>query len=121
MKPTITEKNRVLVYGTLRLDRGLPDLLRGSLVVEKSKRVQGYRMYSCGEYPTIVPTQQGGFSIEGDIIEVNSKKLEEIDAYEDVDKGEYERIWDERYNFWIYIQGKSPKPTFFPIDIGVWK
>lgn len=120
MSQEIKEPNQIFVYGTLRVGRGLHPLLRGAYVVEKNKRVQGYRMYSCGEYPTVVPTQQGGFSIEGDIIRVNSSILKDLDEYEEVEIGEYERIWDSRYGFWIYIAGIPVKNNFFPVDIGVW-
>ncbi len=77
-------------------------------------------MFSCGRYPTVQPVHQGGFSILGDVILVSSKKLFELDVYEGTETGEYERIWDDKHAFWIYVMGAHPAKIFFPIDTGIW-
>lgn len=115
-------KEKIFVYGTLRVGKGMHPLLKGSYVLEKNRRISGYRMYSCGEFPTVVPTQQGGFSVEGDIILVNSRILEKLDRYEELEVGEYDRIKDKNHDVWIYVAGPAVEKnqTFFPIDMGVW-
>lgn len=117
----IQEKNPLFVYGTLRVGGPSYHLLTGCYVQEKRKVVQGYKMYSCGDYPTVFPVTQGYSCIEGDIISVSPEKLAEIDKFESVESGEFQRVWNDKYKFWIYVAGDRPAQTLFLLEYGVWR
>lgn len=114
-------KEPLFVYGTLRVNHTIPQILQGCQILSLNLRIPGYRMFSCGNYPTVKPIESGNYSILGDLILVDKNTLIILDSYEDVDKGEYQRIWDSKHSFWIYVMGKNAKKIFFPIDHGIWQ
>lgn len=81
---------RVFVYGTLKRRGTLHHHLRGQRFLGTSHTQTPCRLFKLGWYPGLV--QDGdGFSIEGEVWEVDHKTLAVLDEVEGVDAGLYER------------------------------
>jgi gamma-glutamylcyclotransferase (GGCT)/AIG2-like uncharacterized protein YtfP len=111
---------KVFIYGTLRPGFKNHHKLREARVIERKKRVAGYKMFNCGDYPIVQPSSQGFSTVEGDIISIPESRLEELDRFEGVPEGEFQRIRDKTHGFWIYVSGPNPPRTLNPMESGVW-
>lgn len=80
---------RIFVYGTLK--RGLSNhgWLAGQEFVSEACTAPVYRMFDCGGFPGMIPVEQDGVSILGEIWEVDEAGMKKLDILEDVEGGEY--------------------------------
>lgn len=77
-------KHKVFVYGTLR-----PRAEEGKYL-PATHFLDGYMMYSVGSFPYIVPSNDG--TVLGTVVEVDDEKLAQLDYFEGVKNGLYERV-----------------------------
>lgn len=84
---------RVFVYGTLK--RGLSNhhYLLGQRFVDEARTQPVYRLYDLGGYPGMVEVSRDGLSVEGEIWEIDETSLRRLDELEDIDGGEYARVF----------------------------
>ncbi len=96
----------LFTYGTLR-DTALADKVLGNeaVLLEKNIIAAGYQIYTHGLFPFASPCQNTENKIVGDIFYITPNSLDYIDEYEEVHKGVFQRIFDERINCYIYIKG----------------
>lgn len=80
---------RIFVYGTLK--RGLSNhgWISDQQFISEACTAPIYRMYDCGGFPGMVPVEQNGLSILGEIWEVDEAGRTKLDILEDVEGGEY--------------------------------
>ncbi|MAX26407.1 MAG: gamma-glutamylcyclotransferase [Phycisphaeraceae bacterium] len=94
-------KTRLFVYGTLKSDQSNHHRMAGQTFIGKARTTPDYRLFevegrfdSLGKYPALVklpyPDVDGpGVSVEGEIWDVDQDCLAMLNAYEDLDSGEY--------------------------------
>lgn len=114
------ENKQIFVYGTLRQNGSAYSKMQNSVLVEQGIRIFHYKMYSCGDFPIVEPSLDPLDSIIGDIFEISSQLLTELDFYEDIENLEYQRIWDHKHSFYIYIKGSRPPESIQEIKNGDW-
>lgn len=82
----------VFVYGTLKRGHEFNYALTGQTYLGPATTSADYRMYSLGDYPGLVEVELGtGDQIQGEIYQVDSACLRQLDQIEAVDQGLYER------------------------------
>jgi gamma-glutamylaminecyclotransferase len=81
---------KVFLYGTLKRGHRLHYAMEAQRFVSEAHTEPRYRLISLGTYPGMVESVDG-FSIEGEIWEVDEACLHELDMIEAVAEGEYAR------------------------------
>ncbi|TGN19587.1 gamma-glutamylcyclotransferase family protein [Leptospira idonii] len=109
----------IFVYGSLRVGEEAHFRMKESTLVRQNCHIYGYSMFIQGDYPAVIADEGG--SIWGDILKVDDKILAELDVYEEVDQNEYLRVFDDRYQFFIYISAKNRLPIENRVLSGDWK
>jgi gamma-glutamylcyclotransferase (GGCT)/AIG2-like uncharacterized protein YtfP len=74
-------KCQLFVYGTLRKGGPANHLLKDSRLNAQGVRLHGYKMFNAGLYPIVVPADLYSF-IQGDLYEVDSRLLADLDVFE---------------------------------------
>lgn len=85
-RANISKKHKVFVYGTLRPSNAVATHV-----------LSGYRMHDYGKFPYIVEDDRNFYDVVGNIIEVTSKQLTELDRIEGVKHGLFRRIEEYAY------------------------
>jgi gamma-glutamylcyclotransferase (GGCT)/AIG2-like uncharacterized protein YtfP len=116
----LQENDKLFVYGTLRINGSASHLMKDALLIEEGIQIPNYKMYSCGDYPTVEPSLDAADKIVGDIFIVPKKLFIELDIYEDLASEEYKRIWDIINTFYIYLSGNNPSKNLIPVKSGDW-
>ncbi len=80
---------RIFVYGTLK--RGLSNhrWISDQQFVTEARTAPRYRLVDCGGYPGMLPAEEGGLSILGEVWEVDEAGRKKLDILEDVEAGLY--------------------------------
>lgn len=101
--------HKVFVYGTLRDGHEPTHSLRQSALMQL---VDGRKF----DFPLLqVVDFDLPFQVVGNILEVDSKSLSDLDAYENVQSGLYKRVKlpvgqlgrDEQEDMWVYVAGPT--------------
>ena len=82
---------RLFVYGTLKRGCKNHRHLSGQRYLADVRTTPGYRLYSLGDYPGLVPATGDTAGITGELWEVDDAALARLDAFEGVDEGLYRR------------------------------
>lgn len=94
---------KLLVYGTLKKDGRLHSALEGSKLIEKNyiTTSQKFVMTSAmgNSFPYIYEKETGGFSIKGELYEVNAKTLRHTDMIELGAGYEFKEIEDDVFAY----------------------
>lgn len=113
---------RVFVYGTLRRGFRAHRFLKDALFVGTTFTDANYTMYTSvhRDYPRVVTG--GNRSIFGEVFEVSDTVLKELDAYEGVASGLYQRksVKTDLGVAFMYVFNK-PTQQFDIIEHGVWE
>lgn len=80
---------RIFVYGTLKRGCSNHAHLSGQQFVREAVTAPRYRLVDCGGYPGMVPAEDAGTSVKGEVWEVDERGLEVLDLLEDVAVGLY--------------------------------
>ncbi|MCA9035182.1 MAG: gamma-glutamylcyclotransferase [Planctomycetaceae bacterium] len=91
MNPKTTQ---IFVYGSLKRGHDLHFLLNDQIYLGPATTQPKYRLFDLGEYPGLVEVDslgQTGNSICGELYSVDLRKLDELDAAEEVAHFLYER------------------------------
>jgi gamma-glutamylcyclotransferase (GGCT)/AIG2-like uncharacterized protein YtfP len=74
----------LFVYGTLKRSQRNHTLLARARFVQEAITQPKYRLYDTGRYPCLVPCQEGGAGIHGEVYEVDDETLQLLDRHEGV-------------------------------------
>lgn len=110
----------VFVYGTLKSGLSNSFLLDGSKFIEAVKLYIPYKMVDLGNYPALVPSKKN-MSIHGEIYEINSETLQNLDILEGVPEYYKRKLLKHKgREIWYYY---LPDDTYQSKDIksGKWK
>jgi gamma-glutamylcyclotransferase (GGCT)/AIG2-like uncharacterized protein YtfP len=111
--------SRVFVYGTLRRDEVNHYLLADARYLGGCSTEPLYKMVNLGSYPGVV--KGGGIRIEGEVYEVNSQQMADLDRLEgyprDYTRETIATPWGQA---WIYLYRGSLKDRPVIPD-GVWR
>ena len=83
---------KIFVYGTLKRGLSNHEFIRQQQFLSEAKTEPLYRMFDLVGYPGLTRSEEGGYSVEGEVWEVDAPGLRLLDALEDVAGGEYERV-----------------------------
>lgn len=114
------ENEKIFVYGTLRINGSAYWKMQNATLIKQGIPIPHYKMYSCGDFPIVVPSPDPLDFIIGDIFEISCQLLTELDLYEELETLAYKRIWDHKHSFYIYIKGSKPPESFQEIKNGDW-
>jgi len=84
---------RLFVYGSLKRGFSNHHFLAGQTFLGEARTQPVYRMYDWGGYPAIVPVEDGGVSISGEVWEIDDTCLIRVDWLEAVEDGLYRRAF----------------------------
>jgi gamma-glutamylcyclotransferase (GGCT)/AIG2-like uncharacterized protein YtfP len=73
---------RLFIYGTLKRGQVNHHLLASETFLSEAHTAPHYRLLNLGWYPGLARVRQGGQSIFGELWEVSSQCLQDLDAYE---------------------------------------
>lgn len=116
-----TQKQHILVYGTLRKDQPLNNCLQ-SAILKDTIEIPGYKMFSNGHYPMI---KEGIGTITCEAYEFTQENFDKIIPDLDMVEGSYDRkeiditLKGKKHKAWIYIY-KSKVDNYIPIPTGDW-
>lgn len=82
---------RLFVYGTLKRGYCRHGALAKGRFLGTARTAEAYRLVNLGSYPGLVPAEENGVTIEGEIWEVDLTMLQVLDDIEGVDEGLYAR------------------------------
>lgn len=84
---------KIFVYGLLKRGFSLHNLMKTAVFLGVAQTLPQYRLVNCGEYPGLRKTasQGEGIAVQGEVFEVNSTVLKQLDEAEGVDEGLYRR------------------------------
>ena len=83
---------RIFVYGSLKRDGGNHALLTGQQFLGAARTPPGFTLYTLGDYPGMVRSDDQTHDVVGELWAVNAACLKQLDALEGVAEGLYERI-----------------------------
>ncbi|WP_221030352.1 gamma-glutamylcyclotransferase family protein [Actomonas aquatica] len=88
---TAPTRHRVFVYGTLKQGGSNHAFLEGQTYLGDARTVPGYKLYLVADYPGMVrdPSDQRG--VTGELWEVDTPTLAELDRLEGIDEKLYRR------------------------------
>jgi gamma-glutamylcyclotransferase (GGCT)/AIG2-like uncharacterized protein YtfP len=112
-------ESNLFVYGSLRPGEEAENLLGDYKIIEKNKKIIGYRMFVLDNYPIAVLDPNG--SIWGDVLKVNDNVFPNLDKYEETEKNVYLRLFDETYQFFIYYFSGTIDSSYAEVTGGDWK
>lgn len=81
----------VFVYGTLKRGCHNHHALAGQQFLGEARTVAGYTLYSLGDYPGMVRSNEPTAEVTGELWQVDYRCLTQLDRLEGVDEGLYER------------------------------
>lgn len=97
---------RVFVYGSLKKTRGnhcVLELSDAKFIAECETVADNYLMYDFGCYPGVVPVEEGGTTIKGEVYEVTAlDRLDCLEGYPDLYYRE-EMALSNGDTAWMYI------------------
>ncbi len=83
---------RVFVYGTLKRGGRNHVHLAGQQFLGAARTLGGYTLYSLGDYPGMVRSNEATHDVTGELWAVDAGCLARLDKLEGVDEGLYERV-----------------------------
>jgi gamma-glutamylcyclotransferase (GGCT)/AIG2-like uncharacterized protein YtfP len=112
----------IFVYGTLKRGGTSNGFLASQRYVGPASTEPAFRLHQLDGYPGMVPASPGGYSVEGEIWEVDRECLKRLDKWEGTDIGLYARapirllppnstLEAEAY---IYLKGVAGRPDLGP-------
>ena len=109
---------RIFVYGTLKRGFSNSGYMRGQTFVAEARTEPVYKLFNLGGYPGMVPAEEKGVSILGEIYDIDPECRARLDELEDVAGGEYEFVrirllepFDEEDVFgYIYLRATADRP-----------
>jgi gamma-glutamylaminecyclotransferase len=84
-------RHLVFVYGTLKRGGENHRFLAGQTYVGPARTAAGYRLYRLSGYPGMVADEGDASGVAGEIWAVDEPTLRQLDEFEGVDEGLYER------------------------------
>lgn len=104
----MAHKALLFAYGTLMPGHSPPR----SMSAHWPDRIKG-RLYDLGEYPGVTDVGQADALVEGFTVEFDADELDALDAYEDVESGEFTRrvvVTEAGHTAWVYELTRKPPP-----------
>lgn len=83
---------RLFIYGTLKRGLSNSGYMAGQTFVGEARTQPVYRLLSMGDYPGLVPVEENGSAVRGEIWEVDAACREKLDELEGVAEGMYELV-----------------------------
>ncbi len=80
---------RVFIYGTLKRGHRADHRLEGQIFVARAETAYRYRLVDAGGFPGLVA---GNLRVRGELWDLTEDCLRELDDYEGVAEGNYERV-----------------------------
>ncbi len=77
----------IFVYGTLKKGFAGNHILRNSVFLGACSTKKMYNLYTNGMYPCMVPSDEDGIKINGELYQIDIKTLQSLNIYEGVDSG----------------------------------
>jgi gamma-glutamylcyclotransferase (GGCT)/AIG2-like uncharacterized protein YtfP len=81
----------LFVYGTLKRGCKNHHHIADQRFLAQARTVPGYAMYDLGDYPGLVADASDTVGVTGELWEVDAATLAQLDAFEGVDEGLYQR------------------------------
>lgn len=114
--------SKLFVYGSLKRGFANHHYLAGQTFLGEAVSRPVYRLYAFGDYPAVIEASAGtGYSIAGELWEVDAACLRELDRLEDVDAGLYRRApanlagTDDPVILYLFAQDIADLPEVGPI------
>ena len=82
----------VFVYGTLKKGGRNHRYLAGQQFLGETRTSPGHTLYSLGDYPGMVRSNNPGHDVVGEVWQVDAPCLARLDQLEGVNEGLYERV-----------------------------
>ena len=110
------KKHKLFTYGSLR--NGEP----------ATHMLMGYALFDYGRFPYIAPSKVRGDTVYGNLVEVDDKMLGQLDKYENIRSGLFERVEvgiysiddnddEEATKVFVYVAGNIIPPR---VESGDW-